>query len=53
MCIFKFCIQLFGAHHVQVHHVANIEVEDPVLRVFDPKGVPDVELKPLVLNEVE
>ena len=32
--VFDTSIQLLFLHHVQVHHVSNVQVENPVLSVF-------------------
>lgn len=53
MGVLQLRVQFFSAHHVEVHHVADVQVKDPVLCVFDTECVPHVELEPLVLHEVE
>ena len=46
--ILKFCVELLLLHHIKVHHVAYIEVEDPVLAVLDAKRVAHIQFESLV-----
>ena len=47
------CVQLLLFHHVQVHHVANVQVENPVLRVFHSERVPHIQFESLVFLNVD
>ena len=42
MCILDFCIQLLLSHHVKMHDVADVEIEDPVLQILHTERVPHV-----------
>ena len=35
-------VQLLLLHHVEVHDIANIQVEYPVLRVLDTESIPHI-----------
>ena len=52
MSVLNLGIQLLLSHHVQVHNVADVEVKDPVLRVFHAECVPYIELKALVAFQI-
>ena len=45
-------VQLLLFHHVQVHHVADVQVENPVLRVLHSEGVAHIQFEPLVFLDV-
>ena len=53
MSILELGVEFFRAHHVEVHHISNVKVEDPVLGVLHPKRVAHIKLEPLFLNHVE
>jgi hypothetical protein len=53
MRVFKLRVQFFGTHHVKVHHIANVQVEDPVLRVLYTESVADIQFESLVRHDVE
>ena len=46
--------QIIEAHCLQVHNIANIKTEDPVVRVevLDSKGTPSSDLEPLLILEL-
>lgn len=46
-------VQLLLFHHVQMHHVANVQIEYPVLRVFDSERVPHVQLEALIFLNID
>lgn len=46
-------VELLLSHHVQVHHIANVQVEDPVLRVLYAQGIPHVQLESLISLQVD
>lgn len=48
VCVFKLSIELLFLHHIEVHHIPNVQIEDPVLTVLHPKRVADIQLKSLV-----
>ena len=52
MSIFEFCIELLFFHHIEVHHISNIKVENPVLAIFHAKCVAHIQLESLILFNV-
>ena len=48
MSVLNLGVQFLLLHHIEVHHVANVQIEDPVLRVLDSERVPYIELESLV-----
>jgi len=42
-------LQLVGAHQAQVHDVANVEIINPVVELFEAERVPDGDLELLDL----
>jgi hypothetical protein len=38
-------IEFFQRHGQQVHHIANVQVENPIIRIFDPQDGFHVVLK--------
>lgn len=51
--VFNLGIQLLLLHHVEVHHIPNVQIEDPVLRVLDSERVPHIELVALIFLDTD
>ena len=51
--ILELGVEFFRAHHIEVHHISNVKVEDPVLGVFNSNRVAHIKLEPLFLNHVK
>ena len=45
MTVINVQVKLFKTHRQQVHHVADVQVEDPVILIFDSKNGLDVVLE--------
>eukprot|EP00350_Pseudokeronopsis_sp_OXSARD2_P001904 CAMPEP_0170548312 /NCGR_PEP_ID=MMETSP0211-20121228/6640_1 /TAXON_ID=311385 /ORGANISM="Pseudokeronopsis sp., Strain OXSARD2" /LENGTH=380 /DNA_ID=CAMNT_0010853801 /DNA_START=666 /DNA_END=1808 /DNA_ORIENTATION=- len=43
--------ELISVHGGQVHDVADVQVEDPVITVFDPQDIPHIQLELVVVFE--
>ena len=52
MSVFDTGIQLLFLHHVEVHHVSNVQVENPILSVFHTERIPHVHLVPLIILQL-
>ena len=46
--VLDFRVEFLLSHHIQMHHVANIQIEDPVLRVLNSQSIPYIQFKSLV-----
>ena len=53
MRVLDVSVQLLLLHHVEVHDIANIQVEYPVLRVLDTESIPHIQLESLVFLDVD
>ena len=51
--VLNICVQLLLFHHIEVHDISNVQVEDPVLRVLHTECVPDIEFESLVFLDID
>ena len=41
-------VELLLSHHIKMHHIADIQIVDPVLHILQAKIVPHIELECLI-----
>ena len=51
--VLNFGVQFLLLHHIKVHHISYVKIEDPVLWIFNAKSVSDVQLETQVFLNLD